>query len=210
MENTEVSSKVLNNPKNQVNWLQIAEYTALGGSVCGSGLAWLFEQVLFAAIPITLALVLNTMNRKIFEEKIQKHSHNEIEELKTDINSVCEQLEVLPKTITEATPNSLVNVSPNQSNFEYNTVTKEDWEAINIKFSDIDEQLQLLEDLTTDLQQQALVTDLQPQNQTYRLNEIEKLQAQITKLQEQNRDIVKPYLIRIIRAVKQLEKTIKY
>ncbi|MDT9339778.1 hypothetical protein VV11_010020 [Trichodesmium erythraeum 21-75] len=41
-------------------------------------------------------------------------------------------------------------------------------------------------------------------------NEIEELKAQITKLQELNRDIVRPYFIRLIRAVKQLQNTGKY
>ncbi len=208
MENKETSSTVLNNPQSQLKWLEIAEYSALGASVFGSGLAWFFEQVLFAATPITLALALNTINRKIFEEKIQKQTKNEVEELRIDINSVIHQLDALPTRITEQTPEFPLNSSQNQSNFEYNTITKEDWEAINIKFSDIDEELQSLKDLTTDLQQH-LGENLQSTNNTSMANEIEQLQAQITKLQEVNRDVVRPYFIRLIRAVKQLQKTIK-
>ena len=205
MENRETSSRVLNNPRSQLKWLEIVEYSALGASVFGSGLAWWFKQILFAATPITLALFLNTINRKIFEEKIQKQSNNEVEELRIDMNSVFQQLDALEKTITEQTLES----SQNQSNFEYNTITKEDWEAINIKFSDIEEELQLLKKLATDLQQNQ-GDNLQSINNTSMPNEIEKLQAQITRLQELNRDIVRPYFIRLIRAFKQLEKTIKY
>ncbi|MDJ0519411.1 MAG: hypothetical protein QNJ74_25200 [Trichodesmium sp. MO_231.B1] len=205
MENRETSSRVLNNPRSQLNWLEIGEYSALGASVLGSGLAWFFEQILWAATPITLGLFLNTINRKIFEEKIQKQTNNEVEELRIDMNSVFQQLDSLPKTITEQTLES----SQNQSNFEYNTITKEDWEAINIKFSDIEEELQLLKKLATDLQQNQ-GDNLQSINNTSMPNEIEKLQAQITRLQELNRDIVRPYFIRLIRAFKQLEKTIKY
>ncbi|NES05773.1 MAG: hypothetical protein F6K22_24960 [Okeania sp. SIO2F4] len=205
MENRETSSTVINNPQSQLKWLEIAEYSALGASVLGSGLAWFFEQILWAATPITLGLFLNTINRKIFEEKIQKQTNNEVEELRIDMNSVFQQLDSLPKTITEQTLES----SQNQSNFEYNTITKEDWEAINIKFSDIEEELQLLKKLATDLQQNQ-EDNLQSTNNTSMPNEIEQLQTQITRLQELNRDIVRPYFIRLIRAVKQLEKTIKY
>ncbi len=209
MENQEKSSTVLNNPQNQLKWLEIAEYSALGASVFGSVLAWLFEQILFAATPITLALFLNTINRKTFEEKIQKKTNNEVEELRIDMNSVFQNLDILATRITEQTPESPINSSQNESSFEYSTITKEDWEAINIKFSDIEEELQLLKDVAADLQQNQ-GDNLQSKNNTSMPNEIEKLQAQITKLQELNRDIVRPYFIRLIRAVKQLEKTTKY
>ncbi len=208
MENRETSLTVLNNPQSQFKWLEIAEYSALGASVFGSGLAWFFEQILFAATPITLALFLNTINRKIFEGKIQKQTNNEVEELRIDMNSVFENLNELPKTITEETQESSINSSQNQSSFEYNTITKEDWEAINIKFSDIDEELQSLKDLATDLQQKQ-GDIIQSQNNTLIANEIEQLQVKITILEELNRDIVRPYFIRLIRAVKQLEKTTK-
>ncbi|MGD1808555.1 hypothetical protein ACP6PL_24395 [Dapis sp. BLCC M126] len=204
MENRETSSKVLNNPRSQLNWLEIAEYSALGASVFGSGLAWLFEQILWAATPITLGLFLNTINRKIFEEKIQKQTNNEVEELRIDMNSVFEQLDALPKAIIEQT----AELSQNQSSFEYNTITKEDWEAINIKFSDIEEELQSLKNLATDLQPNQ-GDNLESTNNTSISNQIEELQAQITRLQELNRDIVRPYFISLIRAVKQLKKTTK-
>ncbi|MGD1715089.1 hypothetical protein [Dapis sp. BLCC M172] len=204
MENRETSSTILNNSQSQFKKLEIAEYIALLVSFVGSGLAWLFEQFMFAATPITLALFLNTINRKIFEEKIQKESNNEVEELKMNMNSVFEQLDALPKTITEQTPESYQN----KSSLEYNTITKEDWEAINIKFSNIEEELQSLKDIATNLQQNK-GDNLQSINNTSMLNEIEQLQTQITRLQELNRDIVRPYFIRLIRAVKQLDKTTK-
>ncbi len=208
MENRETSSTVLNNPQSKLKRLEIAEYIALGTSVFGSALAWLFEQILWAATPITLALFLNTINRKIFEEKIQKQSKNEVEELRIDMNSIFQHLDVLATRITEQTPESSINSFPNQLSFEYSIITKEDWEAINIKFSDLDEELQSLKDLARDLQQNQQ-DNLQSINNTSMLNQIEQLQAQITRLQELNRDIVRPYFIRLIRAIKQLDKTIK-
>ncbi|MEM1172647.1 MAG: hypothetical protein AAGJ08_27125 [Cyanobacteria bacterium P01_H01_bin.35] len=208
MEKRETSSTVLNNPQNQLKRLEIAEYIALFASGFGSVLAWLFEQILWAATPITLALFLNTINRKIFEQKIQKQTKQEHEELRIDMNSVVEQLDELAKTITEQTPESSQNLYQNKSSLEYNTITKEDWEAINIKFSDIEEELQSLKDSATNLQQNQ-EDNLQSTNNTLMPNEIEQLQAKITRLQELNRDIVRPYFIRLIRAVKKLEKTTK-
>ena len=72
MESKETSSTVLNNPQGKIKWLEIAEYSALGISVFGSGLTLFFEQILFFATPITLGLFLNIINRKMFEEKIKK------------------------------------------------------------------------------------------------------------------------------------------
>ncbi|MGK7921145.1 MAG: hypothetical protein AB4080_14170 [Trichodesmium sp.] len=215
MENQEKSSKVLNNPQSQLKLLQIAEYSALGAAFFGSVLAWLFEQVLFAATPITLALTLNTINRKIFEEKIQKqtnHANHEVEELRVDLNSVFQYLDKLPTINAQEAAKLPVNFSENQSSFEYNTITKEDWEVINIKFAEIDEELQSLKDFTANLQENLgdnSGDNLQSNNNPDIPNKIENLQRQITKLEELNRDIVRPYFIRLIRAVKQLEKTDK-
>ncbi|ABG52650.1 hypothetical protein Tery_3566 [Trichodesmium erythraeum IMS101] len=205
MENKETLSRTLNNSKSQLKWLEIAEYSALGTSI----LTLFFEQILFAATSIILALFLNRINRKIFEEKIQKQIDNEIEELTIDISSVFQNLDSRPNKNTEQTPEVSINSYQNQSNFEYSTITKEDWEGINIKFSEIEEELQSLKDLATDLQQN-LGYNLELTKNTSMANEIEELKAQITKLQELNRDIVRPYFIRLIRAVKQLQNTGKY
>ncbi|MCL2935818.1 MAG: hypothetical protein MGU50_04115 [Trichodesmium sp. MAG_R02] len=208
MENQETSSTVLRHPQNQLKWLEIAEYSAFGAAVFGSGLTLLFEQILFVTTPIILALFLNIINRKIFEEKIQVHIKNEVQELTIEMTSVFQYLDKLPKTMTEQTPELSINSPLNQDNFEYNIITKEDWETINIKFSDIEEELQLLKDSTTDLQKN-LRYNLQSTKNISMANKIEQLQAQITKLQELNRDIVRPYFIRLIRAIKQLQNTKK-
>ncbi|MDT9339777.1 hypothetical protein VV11_010015 [Trichodesmium erythraeum 21-75] len=60
MENKETLSRTLNNSKSQLKWLEIAEYSALGTSI----LTLFFEQILFAATSIILALFLNIINRK--------------------------------------------------------------------------------------------------------------------------------------------------
>ncbi|MEB3339303.1 hypothetical protein [Okeania sp.] len=207
MENREISSKVSNNPQNQLNWLEIVEHSALWASAFGSFFGWFFQEILLAVAPITLALFLNRINRKIFEEKVNKQTNNEnneIVELKTDMNLAFKQLELLGKTILEKAPESSLNSPLNQSNFEYNTITKEDWEAINIKFSDIEEEIQSLKDLATYLQN-SIEFDLESTNNTSQ----EELQAQITKLKELNQDIIKPYLVHLIRAVKKLQNTRK-
>ncbi|NES74838.1 MULTISPECIES: hypothetical protein [unclassified Okeania] len=208
MEDTETSSIVSNNSQSQPHWLQIAEYTALGASIVGSGFALVWEKISFVAPPITLALILNSINRKRFEEKIQTHINNEVEELRIDIDSVDRYSEKTQEKITELTPEYPINFSQNQSDFEFNTITKEDWDTINTKFSDIDEELQSLKDLTTDLHQD-LGDNLQSTNYASMSNKIEELQGQVNKLQDLNRDLVRPYFIRLIRAVKQLQKIIK-
>ena len=81
--------------------------------------------------------------------------------------------------------------------------------ASDVAIQEIEEELQSLKDLATDLQQN-LGYNLELTKNTSMANEIEELKAQITKLQELNRDIVRPYFIRLIRAVKQLQNTGKY
>lgn len=208
MESKETSSTVLNNPQGKINWLEIAEYSALGISVFGSCLTLFFEKIVFVVPPITLGLFLNIINRKMFEEKIQKKINDEVKKLRIEMNSVFYNIDTPPTTVAKKTPELFINSSQKQFNFEYSTITKEDWEAINIKFSDIEEEIQFLKNLATDLQQN-LGSDSLSTNNTLIPNEIEKLQTQITKLQELNRDIVRPYLIRLIRAIKQLQNTRK-
>ncbi len=49
---------------NQRHWLNIAEYVSLAGSVVGSAVAAISGQVIYAAAPVTVSLLLNVVNRR--------------------------------------------------------------------------------------------------------------------------------------------------
>jgi methyl-accepting chemotaxis protein len=53
---------------NNFNWLEIAEYLSLSGAVMGSVATVVSQQVIYAAIPLSLSLVLNLFNRHRWEQ----------------------------------------------------------------------------------------------------------------------------------------------
>jgi hypothetical protein len=53
---------------NNLDWPEIAEYLALSGAVIGSIVAVASQQILYAAVPVSLSLLLNLFNRHRWEE----------------------------------------------------------------------------------------------------------------------------------------------
>lgn len=53
---------------NNLDWPEIAEYLALSGAVIGSIVAVASQQILYAAVPVSLSLLLNLFNRHRWEQ----------------------------------------------------------------------------------------------------------------------------------------------
>jgi hypothetical protein len=53
---------------NNLDWLQMAEYLSLAGAVIGSVAAVSLQQVIYAAVPLSLSLLLNLFNRHRWEQ----------------------------------------------------------------------------------------------------------------------------------------------
>ncbi|HEY9810001.1 MAG TPA: hypothetical protein V6D13_11795 [Halomicronema sp.] len=53
--------------QNNSNWLIIAEYASIAGSIIGTAIAVANQQLLYAATPISLSLLLNLANRRALE-----------------------------------------------------------------------------------------------------------------------------------------------
>ncbi len=49
---------------NNLDWLQIAEYLSISGSLIGSVASLVSQQVIYAAVPLSLSLTLNLFNRQ--------------------------------------------------------------------------------------------------------------------------------------------------
>lgn len=95
-----------------------------------------------------------------------------------------------------------------------------DWENVNVRFLLMDEKLREVKNMTAELQQRSEEVDFnqiksslgqlqvlldRPTIDVATLQtEIQQLQEQVSQLQRQNQQIVKPYLQRLTRAVKQL------
>ena len=105
---------------------------------------------------------------------------------------------------------------------ENSAVRDHDWENVNVRFLLMDEKLTEVRTITAQLQERSTEVDLdriqgslkqlqdlldRPTIDTATLQtEIQQLQEQVSELQRQNQEIVKPYLQRLTRAVKKLSE----
>jgi tetratricopeptide (TPR) repeat protein len=60
------------------NWLEIAEYISLAGSVVGSAVAVASQQIIYAAAPVSASLLLNLANRRRLEQMAPPNSRGEV------------------------------------------------------------------------------------------------------------------------------------
>ncbi|HIK28453.1 MAG: hypothetical protein N3E45_00455 [Oscillatoriaceae bacterium SKW80] len=77
---------------NKRNWLEIVEYISIAGSIVGSIVAVISQQMIYAATPISLSLVLNLLNRKRWENGWQQGGADEIIEIEKQISRNVEAL----------------------------------------------------------------------------------------------------------------------
>jgi predicted nucleic acid-binding Zn-ribbon protein len=77
-------------------WLEIAEYVFLAGSVLGTFIAVTSSQVVYAAIPLTVALSLNLVNRRRFQQETQNYVSGVIGEAHTAFQSLHQQVQKFP------------------------------------------------------------------------------------------------------------------
>ncbi len=72
------------------NWLTIAEYVSVAGSVVGSAIVLVSQQAIYGLAPVTVSLLLNLINRRRLEQLCQQRatSSTQVEQLKSAINSL--------------------------------------------------------------------------------------------------------------------------
>ncbi|MBO1351473.1 MAG: hypothetical protein EBE86_030760 [Hormoscilla sp. GUM202] len=63
--------------ENNRKWLEVAEYISIIGSAVGAGLAVILEHVAYVAAPVSLALLLNLLNRQKLEQQYSKSNSPE-------------------------------------------------------------------------------------------------------------------------------------
>lgn len=84
---------------NRRNWLEIFEYISIAGSIVGSVVAVISQQMIYAATPISLSLVLNLLNRKRWENGWQGGADEIIEierQISRNVEALREQILALP------------------------------------------------------------------------------------------------------------------
>lgn len=217
----DASFNALSYSPSQRNWLEIAEYASLVGAALGSVMAALSGQIIYAAAPLTLSLSLNLANRQTFEQQIKQNIDSAIADVHQVVESLYQEIQTLPRE-SEDIDEILSDLQQKLRGLETVVLGQQDWETLNVRFLLIEEKLTHIKDVVADLQQQwsphsenneipatvSLLPTLMNQSAAGPAvlhTQIEQLQEQIELLQLQNRKIVKPYLQRLTRAVKELQ-----
>ncbi|MDF0554870.1 hypothetical protein [Kamptonema sp. UHCC 0994] len=207
---------------NQRNWLELAEYASVAGSAIGTLAAALSGQLIYAAAPLTLALSLNLANRQRFEEQVRENASSAIADIHTVVESIHREVHALPENSQDIDA-ILSDLQQKLRSLETNVLGQQDWETVNVRFLLMDEKLTEIKNNTADLHHRSGETSdfsevkaslnqlenltSQPVKDLTALEtQINHLQDQVSQLQHQNREIIKPYLQRLTRAVKQLQE----
>ncbi|MBC6473272.1 MAG: hypothetical protein GDA48_11015 [Hormoscilla sp. GM102CHS1] len=82
--------------ENNRKWLEVAEYISIIGSAVGAGLAVILEHVAYVAAPVSLALLLNLLNRQKLE---QQYGQSNSPETSLVTQQLSEDIEALRSSI---------------------------------------------------------------------------------------------------------------
>ncbi|MGB3401773.1 MAG: hypothetical protein WBA77_03710 [Microcoleaceae cyanobacterium] len=214
--------------ENQLDPLKVLEYAAVSASVVGSiAAAWL-QQILFATTPLTLAAILNLVNRQRFEQQLRRYTHSAIADIQTVVEQSMPQAtqpEEIAQFLPQQTPDNTIQndldpiieaVTELQrvtQRLDEEVLRQQDWEMLNVRFK-------LLDDRLEQFQQQISTTDVSVPSEPIQLSpipqavtdlstiqsQLDQLHHQVLRLDQQNRRIVKPYLLHLSRTVKQLQQ----
>ncbi len=153
------------------------------------------------------------------QQKFRSLESDALAEVHGALEALQQQVQVFPGDSGELYT-ILSQLRQKLDNLENSALREQDWENVNVRFLLMDEKLNEVKNITADLQERSNLTDFNAiQDSLKQLqelldrptidvavlqNEIHHLQEQVSELQRQNREIVKPYLQRLTRAMKQL------
>lgn len=88
--------------QNHRRWLEIVEYLSIAGSIVGSVVAVAYQQILYAATPLSLSLLLNLVNRRRIDApganakivQINRQVSRDIELLRQELSGLPNQIEI--------------------------------------------------------------------------------------------------------------------
>ncbi|MCT7973721.1 hypothetical protein [Laspinema olomoucense] len=219
MQTIKPSNQSFRGNLNSYPWQTWVEGTCVAGSAVGTVVAAISGQVVYAAVPLTLALSLNLSNRMRSQQETAQQTTSAIADVRQRVDS-------LQTAISQQPPVEKVNLHPlHEAISQLQTITQrlqktavreDDWETVNVRLLLMQEQL---DQLSTPPQAQSQflnspeteetlpppphLAEFQFQIQT----EMEPLARRVKTLEQQNKQIVKPYLQRLTQAVKKLEQT---
>lgn len=155
------------------------------------------------------------------KQKLQGLESGAIAEVQAAVASLERQTQALPADSQELYT-ILSDLQQKLRILENSALREHDWENMNVRFLLVNEKLAEVQTITAELQERSTEVDLneiqgslkqlqdllsRPTIDSVMLQtEIHNLQKQVSELQRQNQEIVKPYLQRLTRAVKKLSQ----
>ncbi|MGC9503085.1 pentapeptide repeat-containing protein [Baaleninema sp.] len=86
--------------KRSYHWLDTVEGLSLVGAVLGTGAGFVFQQVMYASAPVTLALVMNFVNRQRHHQQMQQQTIDRIANARLEVER---QVELQVQDLREET-----------------------------------------------------------------------------------------------------------
>lgn len=80
-------------------WLEIAEYTAIVGSVVGTVAAVKFQQLAYASAPLAVVVSLNLINRQRFQQQIKQYTSSATADVRQEVQPLFQQAEIPVKNV---------------------------------------------------------------------------------------------------------------
>ncbi len=217
MQNSEES---LQTSQHSRDWYKLAEYASIAGSAVGSLAAAWYQQIIFAATPLTLALAFNFINRQRFEQTIRQNLDATIKDVHHLVKSVHEEVQTLPSESTDLDPitDVLTELQRVTQRLEKNALRQEDWDVMNVRVKLLKETVEELKEAIahapvdsegSDLQ--VLATSLEglvtqsTSDLSVLQTQVNQLRQEINELQSEQQTLIKPYLKRLVIAVQKLK-----
>lgn len=210
MQNIEPSRLPFRESLNQRPWQEWAEYSCVAGSALGTVVAALSGQVAYAAVPLTLALTLNLSNRTRTEQQAGQQTTSAI----ADVRQVVESIHASVRETPAAAPLDLDPVHQEISQLrqviqrlEKTAVREDDWETVNVRLLLIQEEIAKVSGAieSGNTSGSAIEAGESGREIEEAIAQIDLLIKRVATLEQQNKQIVKPYLKRLTRSLKKLE-----
>lgn len=218
MQNNE--EELLKSPPHPINGWKLAEYVSIAGSAVGTLVAAWYQPILFAGTPLTLALILNVVNRQRFEQDMRQTMDAAITDVRMVVESLDQQIQLLPSESNELDPitDVLTELQRVTKGLEKNALRQDDWDVMNVRFQLMQE---TIDELKTSLETsglnfekndqeslnitlEAFVSQSIADSATMQI-QINQLSEQVNTLQTEQQTLIKPYIKRLVNAVKQLK-----
>jgi tetratricopeptide (TPR) repeat protein len=180
-------------------WLDTAETMSLVGSIGGAVASVVFQQVAVAAIPLSVSVMLNLMNRRQLLESMKQNHFAAIAQIIQDNAKTQNRIESHQEQLAEFEQMSAKKHAELHAGF---SLLDDQIQQVSTNFDSVDEQNQKAI-------AQLVQEDVETQTQLVRLNEgLEQLQQQTNKLvQEQNSRLLNEQakIARTVDALREIE-----